>query len=296
MPTLIEPRSEPSAAGAVPPTSELEAFLGVLARGKWVILLIALAGVVATAVSVYAQAKVYRANTLLQVSVPATSNLQADQVVASKALVAENLRQPRRLDLRPLLKQPPQHRLKRIKLRPGQRPPVTRRLITRAQPRDGPPIDPQPRRNLPLRDPVRRQRPHLRPLHVHALHNIHSALARDAIVVDTQPISARPPVASEGVILGELDMREWLDTIQSVDELVAETIHCGLYELQHESRFFVTDTFDDGPECLEIVRGWRGTRVPDRVSTGLAATTSQVSVQQEVRLRLLRSKPPAHRA
>jgi capsular exopolysaccharide synthesis family protein len=86
MPTLIEPRSEPSAAGAVPPTSELEAFLGVLARGKWVILLIALAGVVATAVSVYAQAKIYRATTLLQVSVPATSNLQADQVVASKAL------------------------------------------------------------------------------------------------------------------------------------------------------------------------------------------------------------------
>jgi hypothetical protein len=30
---------------------------------------------------------------------------------------------------------------------------------------------------------------------VHALHNIHSALAPDAILVDTQPVSARPPVA-----------------------------------------------------------------------------------------------------
>jgi hypothetical protein len=86
-------------------------------------------------------------------------------------------------------------------------------------------------------------------------------------------------------------MRAWLDTIQAVDELVAETIRIGLYELQHESRFVVTDTFDDGPECMEIVDGWRGTRVPDSVSTQLAATTSQVTVQQEIRRRLLRSRP-----
>jgi hypothetical protein len=126
---------------------------------------------------------------------------------------------------------------------------------------------------------------------VHALHNIHAALVPDAIVVDTQPVSARPPVASDGANLGTLDMREWLDTIQSVDELLAETISVGLYELRHESRFVVTDTYDNGLDCLEIVGSWRGTSVPDAVSTGLAATTSQVTVQQEVRLRLLRRAP-----
>ena len=126
---------------------------------------------------------------------------------------------------------------------------------------------------------------------VHALHNIHATLAPGAILVDTQPVSARPRVASDVVTLGTLDMRAWLDTIQAVDELVAETIRMGLYELQHESRFVVTDTFDDGPECVEIVDSWRGTRVPDSVSTQLAATTSQVTVQQEFRLRLLRSEP-----
>jgi len=123
---------------------------------------------------------------------------------------------------------------------------------------------------------------------VRALHNIHAALAPDAILVDTQPVSARPRVASDVVTLGTLDMRAWLDTIQAVDELVAETIRIGLYELQHESRFVVTDTFDDGPECMEIVDGWRGTRVPDSVSAQLAVATSQVTVQQEIRLRLLR--------
>jgi hypothetical protein len=126
---------------------------------------------------------------------------------------------------------------------------------------------------------------------VHALHNIHAALTPDAILVDTQPVSARPAVAADGVTLGTLDMREWLDTIHAVDELVAETTSARLYELQHESLFVVTDTYDNGPECLEIAGGWRGTSIPDSVSTRLAATTSRVTVQQQVRLRLLRRAP-----
>ncbi len=126
---------------------------------------------------------------------------------------------------------------------------------------------------------------------MHVLRNIHAALAPGGVVVDTQPVSARPPVAAQGVTLGTLDMRAWLNTIRTVDELAAETIRTGLFELQHESRFVVTDTYDNGPECLEIVGGWQGTRVPDSVSIRLAATTSQVTVQQEVRLRLLRRTP-----
>jgi hypothetical protein len=108
------------------------------------------------------------------------------------------------------------------------------------------------------------------------------------IVVDTQPVSDRPPVASDGAKLGALDMRDWLATIHAVDELVAETIAAGLYELEHQSWFVVTDTYETGPECLETVRGWRGTHVPSGVAQRLAATTSAVTVQQEVRLRLLR--------
>ena len=123
---------------------------------------------------------------------------------------------------------------------------------------------------------------------MHALRNIHVALAPDGVLVDTQPVSARPPVASNGGELGTLDMRDWLDTIHAVDERFAETIAAGLYELEHESRFIVTDSYDSGPECLEIVSGWRGTRIPSEMAQRLAATTSVVTVQQEVRLRLLR--------
>jgi hypothetical protein len=126
---------------------------------------------------------------------------------------------------------------------------------------------------------------------VHALRNIHAALAADGILVDTQPVSASPRVASDGGELGSLDMHEWLDTIHAVDERLVETIAGGLYELDRESSFVVADTFDNGPECLEIVSGWRGTRVPLGVSQQLAAAASRVSVQQEVRLRLLRRAP-----
>ena len=123
---------------------------------------------------------------------------------------------------------------------------------------------------------------------MHALHNIHAALASDGIVVDTQPVSARPEVASDSAKLATLDMRDWLDTIHTVDERVTDAIEDGLYELRHESRFTVTDSFDNGPECLETVSGWRGTRVPPRVAQRLAAATAAVTVGQQVRLRLLR--------
>jgi hypothetical protein len=123
---------------------------------------------------------------------------------------------------------------------------------------------------------------------VHALHNIHVALASDAILVDTQPVGARPSVAAGGAELGTLDMREWIETIRAVDALFAQTIAAGLYELQHEERISVIDTFDTGPECLTTASGWRGTRVPRLLASRLAATQLPVTVDQEVRLRLLR--------
>jgi hypothetical protein len=123
---------------------------------------------------------------------------------------------------------------------------------------------------------------------VHALRNIHTALAPDGLLVDTQPISAHPRVAAEDVELGRLDMREWVGTILAVDERFAETIGAGFYELEHEDRLTVTDSFDDGRECLETVSSWRDTKVPTPLASRLETTHGTVTVEQEVRLRLLR--------
>jgi hypothetical protein len=123
---------------------------------------------------------------------------------------------------------------------------------------------------------------------VHALRNIHAALVPAGLLVDTQPLSSHPRVASDGTDLGTLDMREWLDTIRAVDERITEVIAAGFYEMQHEERFVVADAFDNGPECLETVSNWRGTRIPPALVSQLETTRATVTVEQEVRLRLLR--------
>ena len=125
---------------------------------------------------------------------------------------------------------------------------------------------------------------------VHALRRIHAALVPSGVLVDTQPVSARPPVISNGVRLGTLDMREWVDTVEAVDRLVAETIDAGLYALEHEQHLLVTDTYDDGPELVETVRDWQGTRISRGLEARVAAARPPLTLEQEVRLRLLRRR------
>ena len=128
---------------------------------------------------------------------------------------------------------------------------------------------------------------------MNALRRIHAALVPDGLVVDTQPISARPMVEAGGLQLGTLDMREWRTTIDAVDALVAETIDDGLFALEAESSFIVTDTFDDGPELVESVSSWRGTQISRALARRVTAATPPISVHQDVRLHLLRARSAA---
>lgn len=110
--------------------------------------------------------------------------------------------------------------------------------------------------------------------------------------MDTQPVLPDPQVTADSAELGRLDMREWLGTIRAVDERIAEAIGAGLYEMQHEERFMVSDAFDNGSECLEAVSGWRETRVPPLLVSQLERTQAPVTVEQEVRLRVFRRRTP----
>jgi hypothetical protein len=126
---------------------------------------------------------------------------------------------------------------------------------------------------------------------VHALRNIHSVLVPNGLLIDTQPISAHPRVTASGGNLGALDMREWIETIEAVDERVTETIVTGLYDVKAERELVVTSIFDDGPDCLEIAGTWRGTRIPRPLADRLAVMRDQVALEQQVRFRLLRRAP-----
>jgi len=124
---------------------------------------------------------------------------------------------------------------------------------------------------------------------VNALRRIHAALIRDGFLVDTQPVSARPPVQAGNRRLGTLDMREWRKTIEAVDELVSCAVDDGLYVTVDEHRFLVTDTFESGHELVETVSGWQGTRISRALAERVVAARPPVCVHQEVRLRLLRA-------
>jgi hypothetical protein len=126
---------------------------------------------------------------------------------------------------------------------------------------------------------------------VNALHRIHAALEPGGIVIDTQPVSAQPPVETEGRRLGELDMREWGALIDEIDALVAEVIDAGMFAVDQERDIVVTDTYDTGAEFVETVNDWKGTRIPHDLAQRLAATTAPTSVHQTVRLRVLRARP-----
>jgi hypothetical protein len=126
---------------------------------------------------------------------------------------------------------------------------------------------------------------------VNTLRRIHAALVPGGLVVDTQPVSARPPVEADGIERGRLDMREWGRTIDAVDRRMAETIDRGLFALEAERRFIVTDTSDDGRQLVEALGGWQGTKVSDALTRRIAAATPPISVHQQVRLRLLRALP-----
>jgi len=124
---------------------------------------------------------------------------------------------------------------------------------------------------------------------VNALRRIHAALIRDGLLVDTQPVSARPPVQAGSRRLGTLDMREWRKTIEAVDELIARAVDDGLYATVDEQRFLVTDTFESGHDLVETVSGWQGTRISRTLGERVVEARPPVCVHQEVRLRLFRA-------
>jgi len=125
---------------------------------------------------------------------------------------------------------------------------------------------------------------------VNALRTIHQALVPGGILVDTQPISPLTPVEAGGRRLGTLDMRDWRGTIDAVDDRIEAAVTQGLFTLGAEELVVVADEFDDGPEFVEVVTGWRGTRIPAELAELARPAEPPVRVLQDVRLRLFHAR------
>jgi hypothetical protein len=122
---------------------------------------------------------------------------------------------------------------------------------------------------------------------VDALERIHAALDEGGVVVDTQPVSARPPVFGTNGRLGTLDMREWAKTIAAVDARIVETIDRGLFSVAADEHVVVTDVYDDLAELVEVTGEWAGTRVPRELARRADAASGAVELHQDVRVRVL---------
>jgi hypothetical protein len=125
---------------------------------------------------------------------------------------------------------------------------------------------------------------------VHALQRIRASLEAGGVVIDTQPVSPDPVVAGAGRPLGRADMGEWLRTIEAVDALVARSVDAGLFSIECEHGFIVTDSWDNGPECAETIAGWQGTRLTDALAKRIVSASPPLTVDQQVRLRVLRAR------
>ena len=121
---------------------------------------------------------------------------------------------------------------------------------------------------------------------VDALTRIHAALVPGGVLVDTQPVSLREPVALGGEPIGELEDDEWLEMVAAVDAELKKTVAAGFFELQHEERYGVMHEFGSGTECLDVVGAWVGTRVPSEVAARLEHGSGRATVEHDVRLRL----------
>ena len=126
---------------------------------------------------------------------------------------------------------------------------------------------------------------------MHALREVHRVLAPGGLLVDTQPISPRPPVDAKGARLGTLDMRDWRATIDAIEEQVQRVLADGLFTLDVERSLVVSETFDNGPELVATVSGWQGTQISQRLARAAAVAQPPLQVDQDVRLRVLRAMP-----
>lgn len=122
---------------------------------------------------------------------------------------------------------------------------------------------------------------------VDALERIHTALDDGGVVVDTQPVSAQPPVVGANGPLGELDMSDWAETIAAVDARIMETVERGLFSVAADRMVVVTDDYDSGAEFVAETREWAGTRVPPALARRAEAESGPVRLHQDVRVRVL---------
>jgi SAM-dependent methyltransferase len=121
---------------------------------------------------------------------------------------------------------------------------------------------------------------------VHALRQIHKALAPGGILLDMHP--TRPSARAEvgGVSLGDFDDEEFFGIVDATERPLAES---DLFVLEREVEFDYLERWDDGAQLLEDIETWDGCRVPHVVAERVREAEPPVDIWERVVLRRFRA-------
>jgi hypothetical protein len=125
---------------------------------------------------------------------------------------------------------------------------------------------------------------------VHALRQIHKALAPEGVLLDMHPIPPSTRAEVRGESLGEFDDAEFMRIVANAE---AEIERSGLFERESEVEFDYLERYDDPKQLLEdIMEDWEGCSVPPDLEARILQADGPVDIWERVVLRRFRAKAP----
>jgi hypothetical protein len=122
---------------------------------------------------------------------------------------------------------------------------------------------------------------------VHALRQVHQAVAAKGLVLDIHPLGDDFPVLAADRGIGFVDTSKFRRILKAMNSCVEQTIAEGLFTELRTVRRHVVERYDTAAEALEEANGWENLRLPVAVRRRLEKTEAgPVEFIDTVRYRL----------
>jgi hypothetical protein len=125
---------------------------------------------------------------------------------------------------------------------------------------------------------------------VHALRQIHQALAPEGVLLDMHPVPPSTRAEVAGKSLGEFEDAEFMQIVANAE---AEIERSGLFERESEVEFDYLERYDDPAQLLEDIKeDWEGCSVPPDLEARILQAGKPVDIWERVVLRHFRARAP----
>jgi hypothetical protein len=122
---------------------------------------------------------------------------------------------------------------------------------------------------------------------VHALRQVHQAVASKGLILDIHPLGDDFPVLVAERGIGFVDTSKFRRILKAMNSCVEQTISEGLFTELRSVRRHVVERYDTAAEALEEADSWENLRLPPAVRRRLEKTEARpVEFIDTVRYRL----------